>query len=80
MLQLNKVRGDRFSSYLSFEGVAITAKIPTGKSKFNSFTGNLRNSSYSKFGSFSRGQAIAFLAASALGEWASWRMERSLWQ
>jgi hypothetical protein len=29
---------------------------------FSSFTGNLSNSSYSKSGSFSRGQAFTFLA------------------
>ncbi|MEG4248354.1 hypothetical protein [Microcoleus sp. Pol10D4] len=57
----------------------MTARILTGNSMFSSFTGNLRNSSYSKSGSFSRGQAIAFLAASALGEWSSRRMVRSLW-
>ena len=69
MLQLNKVRGDRFSCCFGFGGVdfeedgaiATTARIPTGNSKFSSFTGNLRNSSYSKSGSFSQGQAFTFL-------------------
>ncbi len=42
--------------------IATTARIPTGNSKFSSFTGNLRNSSYSKSGSFSRGLVFAFLA------------------
>ena len=63
-------KGDRFSCCLGCGGVdfvednaiATTARIPTGNSMFSSFTGNRGNSSYSKFGSFSRGQGFTFLA------------------
>jgi hypothetical protein len=45
------------SLQLRFIGaIATTARIPTGNSMFSSFTGNLRNSSYSKSGSFHGGR------------------------